>query len=316
MSDQLGLAVLGTGIMGRRMLAALQQQTHFHVAALWDPQTEALTTAHALAPAARLAASMDDLVHDPAVQLVYVASPPSFHLAGVQAALGAGRACLCEKPLAHSVAEAEALRALVSQAGVPFAVNFPFATSSSARSMRDIVARGALGTLESARITLRFAQWPRPWQAGASNWLAGAAEGGFTREVLSHFVFQSLRLFGPARVEAVQLQRSGGQSETTLRARLVHAQLVVEIDAAVAGDVADQNRFEVVGSHGRVALSQWSRLEFEGQVSERADGTATMLEALAALVRAAPPAGGVQALATADEAAEVVACIEALLQQR
>jgi predicted dehydrogenase len=309
------LAVLGTGIMGRRMLTALQQQTQFRVVALWDPQADALSSAHALAPAARLAASMDDLVNDPAVQLVYVASPPSFHLAGVQAALGAGRACLCEKPLAHSVAEAEALRALVAQARVPVAVNFPFATSSSACGMRDIVARGALGHIDSARITVRFAQWPRPWQQGASSWLAGAAEGGFTREVLSHFVFQSLRLFGPARVADVQLQRVAGQSETALRAKLLHEAVTVQIDAAVAGEVADENCFEVVGRAGHVALSQWSRLEFQGQQTERADGTATMLDTLAAQVRGQPDPHQ-RRLATVDEAAAVVACIEQMLQVR
>ena len=315
MSEPLGLGVVGTGIMGRRMLTALQQQTHFHVAAMWDPQTAALQAARPLAHAARLASSLADLVQDPAVRVVYIASPPSFHMAGVQAALGAGRACLCEKPLSHNVAEAEALRELVAKAGVPVAVNFPFATSSSASGMRDIVARGALGRIESASITVRFAQWPRPWQVGASGWLAGAGEGGFTREVLSHFVFQSLRLFGPARVSDVHLQRESGQAETALRAKLLHEGVTVQIDAAVAGDVADQNRFEVLGGAASVALSQWSRLEFQGQLTERADGTATMLDSLAATVRGLPDPHQ-RSLATVDEAAAVVACIEALLQAR
>jgi predicted dehydrogenase len=313
MSERPGIGVVGTGIMGRRMLTALQQQAHFQVAALWDPQADALHAAHPLAPAARLAVSLDDLVRDPGVHLVYIASPPSFHLAGVQAALDAGRACLCEKPLAHNTAQAESLRHRVAQRGLPFAVNFPFATSSSARGMRDIVSSGALGVIQSASITLRFAQWPRPWQAGASAWLAGAAEGGFTREVLSHFVFQSLRLFGPARVADVQLHRAPGQAETALHASLVHQHVTVHIDAAVAGDVADQNRFEIVGSDGSVALSQWSRLEYRGQVRERADGTVTMLDSLAGLLREPGMAADAHCLATVDEAAAVVACIEALL---
>jgi hypothetical protein len=111
----------------------------------------------------------------------------------------------------------------------------------------------------------------------------------------------------------VQLQRAPGQAETALRASLVHRQVTVRIDAAVAGEVADQNRFEIVGRDGSVALSQWSRLEYQGQVSERADGTVNMLDSLAALLRG-PVAAGPHALATVDEAAAVVACIEALLQ--
>ena len=168
-----GLGVLGTGIMGRRMLTALQQATRFRVAALYEPQADALQAALALAPGARAATGLDDLVGDPAVQLVYIATPPALHLAGVRAALAAGRACLCEKPLAADRAQALALRDAVVAAGLPVAVNFPFASSSSARRLVDIVRSGDLGALQSARIHLRFAQWPRPWQSGASPWLAG-----------------------------------------------------------------------------------------------------------------------------------------------
>lgn len=310
MSDPtIGLGVLGTGIMGRRMLTALQQQGHVRAVALFDPQADSLQAALTLAPGARIAASAEDLVRDPAVQLVYVATPPALHLAGVSAAQAAGRACLCEKPLASDRDEALALRQAVKSSGLPFAVNFPFATSSSAKRLVDVVRSGELGALQSATIRLRFASWPRPWQLGASAWLAASAEGGFTREVLSHFVFLAQRCFGPATVSDVRLERTGGQAETALQARLQHQDIAVQIDAAVTGDIADDNRFEIVGSAGRVALSGWSRLDDRGRVSEAADGLANMLRALPALL--AGQAG--HGLATVDEAAAVVQCIESML---
>jgi predicted dehydrogenase len=311
MSDTvLGLGLLGTGIMGRRMLTALQQQQQVRAVALFDAHPAARQAAHALAPSARLARGADDLATDAAVQAVYVATPPALHLAGVTTALGAGRACLCEKPLAPNRAEARALQQAVAASGRPFAVNFPFATSSAGRRMVQIVRGGDLGTLQSATIRLRFAQWPRPWQAGASAWLAGAAEGGFTREVLSHFVFLALRCFGPATVADVRLQRAEGQAETALQARLQHAGMALQIDAAVAGEVADDNRFEIVGSAGRATLSGWSRLDDRGQVTEAADGLANLLKALPAWAAGQPEPG----LATVDEAAAVVDCIEAMLE--
>lgn len=310
MSDSVyGIGVLGTGIMGRRMLTALQQPTQFRVAALYDPQAEALQAAQGLAPHARAATSLDDLVRDAAVQLVYIATPPALHLPGVRAALAAGKACLCEKPLAADREEALALREAVLTSGLPFAVNFPFASSSSATRLVEIVRSGALGTLQSATIRLRFAQWPRAWQAGASAWLAASAEGGFTREVLSHFVFLAQRCFGPTKVLQTQVQRTAGQAETSLKARLQCANLVLEIDAAVAGEIADDNRFEIVGSAGQVALRNWSRLEYQGQITERADGTANMLQALAVLIEGRSGHG----LATVDEDAAVVQCIEELI---
>lgn len=304
-----GVGVLGTGIMGRRMLAALQKQDRLAAVALWDPSPGALQLAQPLAPHARLHADSAALLADPAVQLVYIASPPSFHAQAVHAALAAGRACLCEKPLTHDLAEARALVAAVDAAGLPFAVNFPFASSTPSRRLQQIVARGELGDLLGAQIRLRFARWPREWQAGASAWLAGPAEGGFAREVLSHFVFLALRCFGPARVEGVRLERLPGQAETALQCRLVHAGVTVEVDAAVAGEVADDNRFLVRGSRGELSLSRWSSLQWQGQTLEQADGGPQMLQAFADWLQGRGPQG----LATVQEAAAVAQIIETIL---
>ena len=310
-ADRYGVGLLGTGIMGRRMLAALQAHPRFNAVALWDPQAAALQAAVQATPGAHAAASCEALLRDAAVDLVYIASPPASHLPAVRAVLAAGRACLCEKPLAPSIAEAQALRDAVVAAGLPFAVNFPFARSAASLGLSELVRSAALGELQQATITLRFALWPRPWQAGASAWLAGTAEGGFAREVLSHFVFLALRLFGPAEVEDVQLERLPGQTETALRATLRHAGLCVRIDAAVAGSVADQNRFEIVGTRGQAALVDWARLEHQGQeVIARSDGTARTLDSVAQLLDGRADHG----LATADEGLAVVRCIETLLR--
>lgn len=306
-----GIALIGTGIMGRRMLAGLQPHERFRVMAMWDPDADALQAAVRGNPGSRAARDLDDLVGDPLVDIVYIASPPANHLRAVRAVLAAGKACLCEKPLAADVGEASAVRDLVADAGLPFAINFPFASSVASRRLVEIVRGGDFGAIRSATITARFAQWPRPWQAGASGWLSGAAEGGFTREVLSHFVFLAQRLFGPATVADVQLTREPGHAETSLHARLVHATTSVVIDAAVGGDVADQNRFEIVGASGRVALIDWGRLAFDGQTSDRVDATPGTLDRLAMMLEG--QAG--HDLATAAEGLAVVECIEAILRR-
>lgn len=302
-----GMGVVGAGIMGRRMIAALQQHPRWRVAAAWDPQAEALPEGVARA------GSLQALLDNPAVDAVYIASPPAAHLAGVQAALAAGRPVLCEKPLAHDVAAAQALCDAVAAAGLPAAVNFPLAASPAARRLVDIVRAGTLGEVQAVHVTARFARWPREWQAGASAWLAGPAEGGFTREVLSHFVFLAQRLFGPGPVAEVQLARAPGQAETRLQARLLlgpaSGGVPLHLDAAVAGDIADDNRFEVRGSRDTVALSQWSRLEHGGAVHERVDATPATLDGFAQLLAGDAGAG----LATVDEALAVVRSIEALL---
>lgn len=309
-TDTFGIGILGTGIMGRRMIAALQQHPRFRVVAAWDPDPHALQAALAQAPGARPAADADGLVNDKAIDVVYVASPPAWHARAVRSVLQAGKACFCEKPLTHDIAEAAALHEAVLQSHLPFAVNFPFARGSASRRMQQIVQSGELGPIQAATVRLRFARWPRPWQAGASAWLDGPAEGGFTREVLSHFAFQALRLFGPMTVADVALQRPAGQAETALRARWVHGEVQVAVDAAVAGDISDDNRFELIGAQGSVALKGWSQLEFQGQTSERVDNTAQTLDGLAGLLEGRTDHG----LATVGEAVAVVGCIESMLR--
>ncbi len=209
----------------------------------------------------------------------------------------------------RGVDDAQALRDAVAASGLPFAVNFPFASLPASRALVALVRDGALGGLVDASITARFARWPRPWQAGASGWLDGAAQGGFTREVLSHFVFLAQRAFGPATVADVRLVRAGDRAETALRARLVHRGVAVAIDAAVAGDVADTNRFEIVGERGTAALVDWSRLERDGVDAPLPTDDPSALDRLAALL----DGRGDHALATVDEGLAVVRGIEAMV---
>ena len=60
---------------------------------------------------------VDSLLADPEVDAIYVATPHSHHLANATAALRAGKAVLCEKPLALNAAEGEALRAVAAETG-------------------------------------------------------------------------------------------------------------------------------------------------------------------------------------------------------
>lgn len=304
-----GVGVVGAGIMGRRMAAALHQHPRFRVAAVWDPDAEAARRLAADFGGAPCAASLQALAQQADVDAVYIASPPAFHLQGVRAAVAAGRACLCEKPLAHTLPEAQTLRDEVMDSGLPFAVHFPFARGAASRQLQALVSQGALGAVQRASLLVRFAQWPRPWQAAASDWLAGPAQGGFTREVLSHFVFLAQRLFGPAQVRGAVLERVQGAAETRLAAELVHADITLAIDAAVAGEVTDHNRFEVVGTAGRATLLDWQLLEYQGRTSERVDSLPLTLDAFAALLEGQ----GQQGLATVDEGLAVVQVVEALL---
>lgn len=103
-----GVGVLGTGIMGRRMVGASPRHDQFQVFTVRDAHPNAERHEATEFAGVRRADGLQDLVLDPFVGIVYSVSPPVFHWKGVQAAGTGKHAGLCEKPLALGVADAMA----------------------------------------------------------------------------------------------------------------------------------------------------------------------------------------------------------------
>jgi predicted dehydrogenase len=85
------------------------------------------------------------LVGRPAV--VVVGTPPDSHLEYCLRALRAGADVICEKPLASSLAEADAILAAAAAAGRLVAVNHEFREMPIFRAVRDELRRGESGSL-------------------------------------------------------------------------------------------------------------------------------------------------------------------------
>lgn len=299
------IGIIGLGILGRRVAAAMQDHPSFSVVVGYDPYPpEDVSNIP-------LARTLEVIFDDPLIDCVYIASPPASHAPLVHMATTAGKAIFCEKPLAASVAEARACVDHVRSSRVAAAANFPFASAPSAVRLTEIVKRGELGQVAAVTLNLRFARWPRGWQADASGWLAGSAEGGFTREVASHFLFLANRMFGRGILEQASIERGAAGAETPVHASIQYPAVKLQIDAAVGGDAEDHNRFEVTGTIGAVALTDWYCLEVGRQLSERAPPLPHQLDALALMLSGSANHG----LATFEEAADVVDLAEGILAQ-
>ncbi len=121
---------------------------------------------------------------------VYVATPNHAHLGPVVAAARAGVPVLCEKPMARTLAEAEALAEAVRHSGTTYATAFDQRFHPAHGALRQLVADGALGTVTAVRI--RYACWTGPdWSPDANphdNWRAdpGRAGGGAFIDLAPH----------------------------------------------------------------------------------------------------------------------------------
>ena len=314
------IGVIGAGIMGERLLNAIvrQEPELIHACGIWDPSPDAMqrmAKAFPLVPRMAYAASVIA-----ASDCVYVASPPASHLGHARAALAAGKSFFGEKPLAVDVADA---RAFVAQAGNRGAVNFPFASSPAVAAIKGWIDGGAVDTPQRITIEVAFKTWPRPWQADAVAWLDRPAQGGFTREVVSHFLFLSRRLGGPLKdVSGKASFPEAGKSERRIAATLQAGPLPVTLTGAV-GETAkdDHNIWMLEGDKGAVRLCDWSIAERRmpdgswqpapdalPQEQARPLALTRQLEGVARLARGEP-----HHLATLDEAFNVQEIVEAIL---
>jgi len=241
-------AIIGLGIMGRRMLEHMVLHDGYAPVALWDPDPQACAQAAALAPSARIATNAEDAIAQ--ADLVYLSCPPAPRKAYALHAAAAGKAVFLEKPLGVDTAESEDLVAQLTESGVPAAVNFTQAAGAALTDVSAAAQSGALGDLLGADIFVTYPAWPRAWQQ-AADWLRFRAEGGMTREVISHFLFFSERILGPLTVVSARPSYPDDPAlcETHLLARLETAQgQPVTIMASVGGAQPDRQELTIKGS--------------------------------------------------------------------
>lgn len=94
-----------------------------------------------------------ELVEDPQIDIVDVATPNNWHPEMAIAAAKAGKHIICEKPLARSAAEAKPMYEAVKQAGVVNAVAFNYRRTPAVPMAKRLIDEGAIGTVMNFRGT-------------------------------------------------------------------------------------------------------------------------------------------------------------------
>ena len=112
------------------------------VVAVHDPDAQR-ATGFAKSNGAAHVADLSELIEH--CDAIWVCTPTAAHADAVEAAAAAGRAVFCEKPLAPTLAEAEALAEKVADAGVAAQVGLVLRSTPVFRAVRDIVTSGELG---------------------------------------------------------------------------------------------------------------------------------------------------------------------------
>lgn len=270
----IGIGLVGGGYMGKAHAVALSA-----VAAVFDtalrPRLEVIaatnpTSAESYRRAygfARATADWRDLVADPKVQAVVIASPQSTHRAIAEAAFAAGKPVLCEKPLGASLDDAKAMVVAAEASGLPNMIGFNYVRTPATQFVIQLLAEGAIGDLtwfrgEHTEDFLADPSLPATWRTtGRANGCMG--------DLAPHPINCLLALMGPvaelsARIETVHATRPGPNGPTAVD-NDDQAQLMLRFASGVMGHlfisrVATGRKmgyaYEIHGTKGAIRFDQ------------------------------------------------------------
>jgi 1,5-anhydro-D-fructose reductase (1,5-anhydro-D-mannitol-forming) len=196
--------------------------------------------------------SVEDVVERDDIDAVYISSTNEHHRAHTELAAAAGKHVLCEKPLALSVEDGRAMLGACERAGVTLATNHHLPGSGIHRTIRRLVADGAVGRILAVRV---FHAVILP--ARLQGWRLGSrAGGGVALDITCHDASVLNPLLGSLPTDVVALAVSqgpwGAAAEDALMSTFRYADgtLVQTHDAFTIA--YSPTGFQVLGSDGSI----------------------------------------------------------------
>lgn len=157
----ISFGIVGYGYWGPNLARNVAEATGARLAAIADKQPSALQKAGSRYPGVSLYSDWMELINDPDVEAVVVATPVSSHFEIAHAALLAGKHVLVEKPMTTTSAEARILIHEAARRGRILMVDHTFVYTPAVRKIRELIADGSLGDIyyyDSTRVNLGLFQ--------------------------------------------------------------------------------------------------------------------------------------------------------------
>ena len=155
------IGVIGYGYWGPNLVRNFAETPGARVGFVADKRTERLSHVRARYPATKVSTDYRDLITDPGVDAVAIATPVSSHFDLAMEALRAGKHVLVEKPITATSEQATALIAEAEKRGLVLMVDHTFVYTNAVGKMRELTQAGDLGEIyyyDSVRINLGLFQ--------------------------------------------------------------------------------------------------------------------------------------------------------------
>ncbi|MDU8912024.1 Gfo/Idh/MocA family oxidoreductase [Aestuariicoccus sp. MJ-SS9] len=265
----IGIGVIGGGYMGKAHSVAFAAVGAVFETAL-RPRLAAICGASPASGAryaaaygfARGASDWRDLVNDPTVEAVVIASPQATHREIAEAALALGKPVLCEKPMGLNVGDARAMVAAAEAAGVANMVAYNYIRTPASQYARQLVAEGALG-----RITHFRGEHTEDFhnEDVLGEWRFAGEANGCLGDLTPHIINAALAIMGPidelsAVMETVYPERGGVPVTNDDQ-----VQMMVRFASGAGGHLASSRvatgrkmgyAYEITGTQGAIRFDQ------------------------------------------------------------
>lgn len=205
----------------------------------------------------------EELLHNPEVDAVYVATPPDTHAKYSTMAMKAGKPVYVEKPMATTYSECLEMIKVSEQTGMPLFVAYYRRAQRYFRKVKEIISSGVLGDIRFVEIKLVKPPGPGdkllplPWRLKPE--ISG---GGYFVDVASHQIDLLQWFFGPIKLLGATVQNIGRFYEVE---DFVAAHFITNNEAPIVGNwcfCGPENNptdsFKVTGHNGVLSFSTFS----------------------------------------------------------
>jgi predicted dehydrogenase len=201
------------------------------------------------------------LIHDPEVDAVYIATPPSSHKEYALAVAAAGKPVYVEKPMALNFAECQEMIAVCEKNSVPLFVAYYRRALPRFAKVKSLLDNGAIGDVRFVHVTFYRRPADRDLN-GEENWRVDPriAGGGYFYDLASHSIDLLQYLLGDAKAAAGY---ASNQSRMYEAEDIVSGVFVTENDVHVTcvwdfNAYDELDRTEIVGSAGKLTFSTFA----------------------------------------------------------
>ncbi|WP_373492730.1 Gfo/Idh/MocA family protein [Aquiflexum sp.] len=212
--------------------------------------------------------SAEELVNDPEVNAVYIATPPNAHLELTKLAAKAGKPVYVEKPMARTFAECQEMIAVCEDVGVRLYVAYYRRALPHFLKIKELIKEGELGEIRTVHIDLKQVLIPELVAKIDNNWRVDPeiAGGGFFFDLASHQLDLLDFFFGPiAKAQGF----ATNQAKAYEAEDIVCGSFVFESGVVGTGNwcfttskVSEIDKITIYGSKGKISFETFGKGEF------------------------------------------------------